>query len=118
MTENDTKKYPAPVYAAAGTADLAYQQLRKLPSKVVELRERVGTGDRDLRLDVEKLRTAARRNAAAVRVGAQQAQERAAALYGDLVARGEKVVRGVQPPVKATATVETTPPSQLETEAK
>ncbi|MDT5032366.1 MAG: hypothetical protein QOC94_2537, partial [Actinoplanes sp.] len=35
MTEQQTKtRFPAPLYAAAGVGDLAYQQLRKLPAKV------------------------------------------------------------------------------------
>lgn len=84
------KKYPAPVYAAAGAGDLAYRQLRKLPGKVAELRGRVGGTD----VDVDRLRGAARRNAQAFVTGAQAAQERAQALYADLVARGEQVVRG------------------------
>jgi len=40
-TRTDTRKIPAPLYAAAGAGDLAYQQLRKLPERVAELRERV-----------------------------------------------------------------------------
>jgi len=36
----------------------------------------------------------AKRNAAAFVAGAQAAQEKAVALYTDLVARGEKVVKG------------------------
>jgi len=92
MSTTDTKKQriPTPLYAAAGAGDMAYQQLRKLPAKVAELRERVGGDDGD----VDRLRGAARRNAHAFVTGAQAAQERAQAIYADLVARGEEVVRG------------------------
>src|SRR5439155_20400539 len=89
-TQTKTRTIPAPFYAAAGAADLAYQKLRDLQAKVNE--QRVRTGARDL--DIDKLREAARRNAAAVVAGAQAAQEKAVALYTDLVARGEKVVKG------------------------
>jgi hypothetical protein len=100
VTTNDTKtrNIPAPLYAAAGAGDLAYQKLRELPAKVAELRTRAGGPD----IDVDRLRTVARRNAAAFVAGAQAAQERAVALYNDLVARGEQVVRG-----SAKATEET-----------
>jgi hypothetical protein len=42
--------------------------------------------------DVDRLRDAAMRNAAAFVAGAQAAQERAVELYAELVSRGEKVV--------------------------
>ena len=90
QTQPKTRTIPAPFYAAAGAADLAYQKLRDLQAKVNE--QRVRTGARDL--DIDKLREAARRNAAAFVAGAQAAQEKAVALYTDLVARGEKVVKG------------------------
>lgn len=92
-----TRNIPAPFYAAAGAADLAYQKLRDLQAKVNE--QRVGTRE----LDIEKLRTVARRNAAAVVAGAQAAQEKAVALYTDLVARGEKVVKGGARNAESTA---------------
>jgi hypothetical protein len=99
-TEN---RIPNPLYAAAGAGDLAYRQLRKLPSKVAELRGRVGTTD----TDIDRLRGAARRNANALVSGAQAAQERAQALYAELVARGEQVVRGSRKAaVKATAEIQ------------
>jgi heparin binding hemagglutinin HbhA len=94
MNTPSTKKYPAPLYAAAGAGDLAYQQLRKLPEKVAELRGRVSelrpavtdaVGEQRRRVDLDRLRDIARRNAAVL-------QERAVAVYGDLVARGERVV--------------------------
>jgi heparin binding hemagglutinin HbhA len=52
------------------------------------LREKAVPAD----LDLDKLREAASRNAAAVLAGAQAAQERALAAYAGLVARGERVV--------------------------
>jgi malate/lactate dehydrogenase len=92
-------KLPTPLYAVAGAGDLAYEQLRKLPAKVVELRGRVAElrpAAPAARVDLDRLRTVARRNATAVVTGAvsgaQVAQERAVAVYGTLVARGEKVV--------------------------
>ncbi len=96
MTESNTteRKIPNPLYAAAGVGDLAYQQLRKLPGKVAELRERVDSNDLTLpKVDVAKLREAAKRNAAALRTGALAAQDKATALYSDLVERGQQVVR-------------------------
>jgi hypothetical protein len=93
MTTPTTKKM-APLYAAAGAGDLAYQQLRKLPEKVAELRDRVGelrptvagaVTEQRRRVDLDRLRDMARRNASVL-------QERAVGIYGDLVARGERVV--------------------------
>ncbi|MEU5937765.1 hypothetical protein ABZ807_01040 [Micromonospora sp. NPDC047548] len=135
MTQPKTNRIPAPIYAAAGAGELAYQQLRKLPTVVselgtkvvadgtkavteiggkavvtgVELRQKAtetfetfktanlsATGLREKAvpadLDLDKLREAATRNAAALLVGAQAAQERALAAYGALIARGERVV--------------------------
>jgi heparin binding hemagglutinin HbhA len=91
-TKTQTRKIPAPIYAAAGAGDLAYQQIRKL---VAELRPAVteAVSEPRLRADLTKLRKVARRNAAAFVSGAQVAQERATAVYSDLVARGERVVR-------------------------
>jgi len=101
----ETRKIPAPIYAAAGAGDLAYQQLRKLPAKVAELRGRVAElrpvvtetlAEAPRKVDVDKLRGAAMRNAQAVVVGAQAAQEKAQAVYADLVIRGERVVRSAR----------------------
>jgi hypothetical protein len=95
-TQTTTTKIPAPLYAAAGAGDLAYEQLRKLPSRVVELRDRAAelrpavtdaVSEASLRADLAKLRKAARRNARAFVSGA-------ANVYEDLVARGENVVKG------------------------
>jgi len=97
-----TRKIPPPLYAAAGAGDLAYQQLRKLPEQVANLRERVAelrpavseaVSETNLRADFERFSTSARRNFVA---GAQLATERAAALYTELVNRGERVVRNVR----------------------
>ncbi|MEH0935953.1 hypothetical protein [Micromonospora psammae] len=132
MTQPKTNRIPAPLYAAAGAGELAYQQLRKLPTVVSELGTKVvadgtkvvtefggkavvtgfelrqkatetlrtanltATGLREKAvpadLDLDKLREAATRNAAVVLAGAQAAQERALAVYGTLIARGERVV--------------------------
>ncbi|MFI9641719.1 hypothetical protein ACIG87_16920 [Micromonospora sp. NPDC051925] len=43
MTQPKTNRIPAPLYAAAGAGELAYQQLRKLPTVVTELGNRVVT---------------------------------------------------------------------------
>jgi len=111
VTTNQTKtRIPAPLYAAAGAADLAYRKLRDLQARVAEQ-----SGFPTAReLDVEKLRGAAKRNVKAfvvsaqaaqekVIAGAQVAQEKAVELYTDLVARGEKVVRGNARETSATA---------------
>jgi heparin binding hemagglutinin HbhA len=43
---NQTKtRIPAPLYAAAGAGDLAYEQLRKLPAAVTELRKALASTD-------------------------------------------------------------------------
>ncbi|MDG6100647.1 hypothetical protein Daura_03115 [Dactylosporangium aurantiacum] len=102
-TSTTTRKIPTPLYAAAGAGDLAYQQLRKLPAQVAHLRARVeelrpAVTDVKLRQDLDRLRGAARRNAESIlanaQAGAQVAQDRALAVYTDLVSRGEKVVAG------------------------
>ncbi len=129
-TKTTTRKIPSPLYAAAGAGDLAYQQLLKLPEQVAHLRDRVAelrpavsdvVSETNLRADIDRLRQVARRNAATIVAGAQQASERAAAVYTQLVVRGEKVVRTVQGgeasieirptagAVTATATAETKP---------
>jgi hypothetical protein len=100
-TKQTRNRIPNPLYAAAGAADLAYRKLRDLQTKVAE--QRTLTAGREI--DVERLRGVAKRNVKAfvvsaqaaqekVAAGAQVAQEKAAAIYTDLVARGEQVVRG------------------------
>ncbi|MBX7265029.1 hypothetical protein KIF24_02470 [Micromonospora sp. Llam7] len=143
MNQPKTNRIPAPIYAAAGAGELALQQLRKLPTVVGELRDRVvadggkvvndlggkavvtgfelrqkandtlrnanqtveslrqrATPTADLNrlrehadlADPDRLRELATRNATVIVAGAQAAQERALAVYGALVARGERVV--------------------------
>ncbi|GIJ75715.1 hypothetical protein SAMN05443287_103657 [Micromonospora phaseoli] len=167
MTQPKTNRIPAPIYAAAGAGELALEQLRKLPTVVGELRDRVvadggrvvtdlggkavvtgfelrqkandtlrnanqtaeslrqrATPAADLNrlrehadlaklrdaadlnrlrdaadlnklrqaTDLDRLRELATRNAAVVVAGAHAAQERALAVYGALVTRGERVV--------------------------
>lgn len=104
-TKTTTRKIPNPLYAAAGAGDIAYERLRKLPEQVAQLRARVeeirpavsdAVSENNLRDDLNRLRGVARRNAASIlasaQAGAQVAQDRAFAVYTDLVARGEKVV--------------------------
>lgn len=102
-TSTTTRKIPTPLIAAAGAGDLAYEQLRKLPAQVAQLRARVeelrpAVTDVKLRADLDRLRGAARRNAESIlanaQAGAQVAQDRAVAVYTELVHRGEKVVAG------------------------
>jgi heparin binding hemagglutinin HbhA len=105
MTEQTKTRFPAPLYAAAGAGDLAYQQLRKLPSVVTELSERAAASlrvyneqagakaaelrDKASTADFDALRG----NAGSVATSlAQLAQERTIAAYTALVARGERVV--------------------------
>jgi heparin binding hemagglutinin HbhA len=159
MTEQtNSTRIPGPLYAAAGAGDLAYQQLRKLPAKVTELSEKAAAGTGDLRakaaatlraanttaatlrdrasstdFDADRLREAAKRNAAAVVAGAQAAQERAVEFYGTLVAHGERVVgsgvvrtadtvnadiEATEAPAEVTAGPETPAEEQAEKPAK
>jgi hypothetical protein len=103
----NTRRYPNPLYAAAGAGDLAYEQLRQLPARAVELSGRVvalrpvvesavttAVTEPAKRIDVDRLRGIARRNAAALRTHADVLRTQAESLYSDLVARGEKVVGG------------------------
>ncbi|HWS36076.1 MAG TPA: hypothetical protein VN408_25490 [Actinoplanes sp.] len=105
MTEQTKTKIPAPLYAAAGAGDLAYEQLRKLPAVVTELsdkaaaslrayNEQAGTKASELRGKAETTDFTALRDSAATAATnfAQVASERALAVYNELVARGEKVV--------------------------
>jgi hypothetical protein len=121
-TTETTPKIPAPIYAAAGAGDIAIERLRKLPERITVLQERVNAFQDELPgrftviqdkvtqkvaeipslvaelrqrvvdTDTDKLRESARRNANVVRTNAQAAQEKAAAIYADLVTRGEQVV--------------------------
>ena len=105
MTDQTDTRFPAPLYAAAGAGDLAYQQLRKLPAVVSELSDRAVASLRTANdtasttaaslkttataTDFDKLRETATTGAVAF---AQAAQERALAVYTSLVAHGERVV--------------------------
>jgi len=105
MTEPTKTRFPAPLYAAAGAGDLAYQQLRKLPAVINEISDRAAASlktvndtagtrattlrDKATTADLDKLRTNAASGAVAL---AQVAQERALSVYTALVARGERVV--------------------------
>ncbi|MDG4791563.1 hypothetical protein O7626_37680 [Micromonospora sp. WMMD1102] len=77
--------------AVTTTAELrekAVLTLRGANIGAANLRHRAAKGE----LDLDRLREATIRNAAVVVAGAQAAQERAVAVYGELVARGERVV--------------------------
>jgi hypothetical protein len=102
------QKRSSAVYAAAGIGDLAVEQLRKLPVLAEQLRTRAThlreqgpslraqatekAAELTGRVDVEKIRTT-------VVANAQKAAEKAAGVYGDLVARGAKVVEPITDPV-------------------
>lgn len=116
MTEQTNTRIPAPLYAAAGAGDLAYEQLRKLPAVINQLSDRataslkaandrataslksanetanstaVALREKATTTDFDRLRNTATSGAVAF---AQLAQERALAVYTALVARGERVV--------------------------
>jgi heparin binding hemagglutinin HbhA len=122
MTTPTMDRYPNPVYAAAGAGDAAYQQLRKLPETVTQLRSKAASADLDrlrerikpaalrARLDTDKLREqleperlrdTATRGAGLIVTGAHAGRERAVALYEELVARGMHVLHGT--PAKPAA---------------
>jgi heparin binding hemagglutinin HbhA len=104
--------------AAAGTAELRERAV----ANSADLRERARTAAASLRAanaaaaeaageaagerSRERLRKVARRNAAAFVTGAQAAQERATAVYEDLVARGARVIGGSAGTVTAAAELE------------
>ena len=103
----NTRRIPNPLYAAAGAGDIAYQQIRQLPAKALELRGRVAAlrpvvadavtsavGEPAKRVDVERLRGEVERISAAAVRNAEVLRTQAVAVYADLVARGEKVVGG------------------------
>lgn len=121
MTQSTRNRIPGPLYAAAGAGDLAYQKLRKLPAVLSELTGKAAAGTADLRekaavnsaelrekavAGTAELRGAALRNAAAVVAGAQVAQEKASAVYEELVARGARVIGGSAQTVSADAELE------------
>jgi hypothetical protein len=67
MSEQSKTKIPAPLYAAAGAGDLAYQQLRKLPGVVSELTGKAATSGADLRERSVELREKAATSGAELR---------------------------------------------------
>jgi heparin binding hemagglutinin HbhA len=73
---------------AAELRKKATETLRAMNSAATNVRTRAADGE----FEADRLRELARRNAAALRTGAQTAQARARAVYHDLVARGERVV--------------------------
>jgi hypothetical protein len=105
MTQQTKTRIPAPLYAAAGAGDLAYQQLRKLPAVITDLSDRAAASLKTANdtanttaaslkttataTDFDKLRETATASAVAF---AHAAQERAVAVYTSLVAHGERVV--------------------------
>jgi heparin binding hemagglutinin HbhA len=105
MTDPTKTRFPAPLYAAAGAGDLAYQQLRKLPTVINELSDRAAASLRNANetatnratvlreranaTELDKLRSTAASSAVTL---AHAAQERAIAIYTALVAHGERVV--------------------------
>jgi hypothetical protein len=87
---------PAPFYAAAGAGEMAYQKLRKLPGAAARtaggLRERFAAPDRDLTVELARVRESAQRGTAAFKARAASVQDRAVAGYRRLVAHGERVM--------------------------
>lgn len=121
MNKPRTSRIPAPLYAAAGVGDLAYESLRRLPTVVIGLGDRVATTRAELRekavatlrvanrtaagtaqalrgaatvreQEIDRLREAAIRNTAVVLTNAQTAQQKAVSVYGALVSRGERLI--------------------------
>lgn len=87
---------PRPFYAAAGAGELAYQRLRRLPEAATrtadELRARLAVPERDLAVELARLRESAQRGTATFMARAVGFQDRATASYQRLVARGERLV--------------------------
>ncbi|MFS8480095.1 MAG: hypothetical protein FWJ93_14280 [Micromonosporaceae bacterium] len=87
-----TKKYPTPLYAVAGAGDYAYEQLRKLPAKLTELRGRIAASDLDVRGDLGRLRGDFERLGELARRNARAVLDEARTVYTTLVQRGAQVV--------------------------
>jgi heparin binding hemagglutinin HbhA len=105
MTDPTKTRFPAPLYAAAGAGDLAYQQLRKLPAVINQLSDRAAASLRSANETATNRATLLREKAGATDFDtfrstaassavtlAHTAQERAIAIYTALVAHGERVV--------------------------
>ncbi|ADD39746.1 hypothetical protein [Stackebrandtia nassauensis] len=130
-----TKKLPSPVYAAAGAGEALVEQLKKLPSKAEELRDRTKLDERATKLretvtenvkqgvdtlkhlDREKLREVALETASTLGEKAREAREKAAETYSEFVERGEHVVAGERGPIKVISTV-AKEDAKADTEAK
>lgn len=119
----NTRKLPSPVYAAAGAGEALVEQLKKLPGKAEELRDRSKFEERagKLRetvsdnvkqgvdtiktLDKDKLREVAMETAATLGEKAREARVKATDAYSEFVERGEHVVAGERGPIKVISTV-------------
>lgn len=117
------RKYPTPVYAAAGAGEALVEQLKKLPGKAEELRDRAKFEERAEKLretvtenvkqgvdtikhlDRDKLREVATETASTLGEKAREARVKAAEAYSDFVERGEHVVAGERGPIKVIATI-------------
>ncbi len=117
------RKYPAPVYAAAGAGEAIVEELKKIPSRVEELRGRTKFDERaqevtnavrsnvrqsvsTLRnLDGQKVREAASETATTLGEHTRKAREKAISTYEELVERGEHVANGERSPIKVIATI-------------
>lgn len=131
----NTRKLPSPVYAAAGAGEALVEQLKKLPGKAEELRDRAKFEERagKLResvsenvkqgvdtlkhLDKDKLREVAMETAATLGEKAREARVKASETYSELVERGEHVVAGERGPIKVISTI-AAEDAKADTEAK
>lgn len=119
----NTRKLPSPVYAAAGAGEALVEQLKKLPGKAEELRDRAKFEERagKLResvtenvkqgvdtlkhLDKDKLREVALETAHTLGEKAREARVKATDAYSEFVERGEHVVAGERGPIKVISTI-------------
>ena len=117
------RKLPSPIYAAAGASEIVVEQIKKLPGKVEELRDRAKLEERfnsfntSVRenvakgvetfkgLDADKLRETASETATTLGGKAKEAGEKARHTYLELVERGEHVANGERSPIKVIATI-------------
>ncbi|HZE41157.1 MAG TPA: helix-turn-helix domain-containing protein [Stackebrandtia sp.] len=117
------RKLPKPFYAAAGAGEMAVEQIRKIPGKVEELRDRAKLEEkaRNLRetvtenvksgvdtikhLDADKVRGIASETASTLGDQARKAGSKARETYTELVERGEHVAAGERSPIKVIATI-------------
>jgi heparin binding hemagglutinin HbhA len=117
------RKLPTPFYAAAGAGEILVEELKKLPGKVEELRDRskveqraqaVNTAVRDnvrqgletlKGFDPDKVRAAANETAETLSAKAREAGVKARETYADLVVRGQHVANGERSPIKVIATI-------------